>query len=95
MKTSLTSSREAVGVPTSPGKQIRLPPMVMRVWLEVYLIRVDLAENLGIVDIFVEVGLMSSYSMTKKVLVPLTCLPCPLGLVPMHWQSLPRSLEQD
>ena len=31
LKTSLASSRDAVGVPTSPGKVMRFPPMVMRV----------------------------------------------------------------
>ena len=33
LKTSLASSSVAVGVPTSPGKVMRLPPMVMRVRL--------------------------------------------------------------
>ena len=33
LKTSLASSRDAVGVPTSPGKVMRFLPMVMRIWL--------------------------------------------------------------
>ena len=33
LKTSLESSSDAVGVPTSPVKVMRLPPMVMRVRL--------------------------------------------------------------
>ena len=33
LKTSFASSRDAVGVPTFPGKVMRFPPMVMRVRL--------------------------------------------------------------
>ena len=32
LKTILESSSDAVGLPTSPVKVMRLPPMVMRVW---------------------------------------------------------------
>ena len=61
----------------------------------IFLISVDLEDNLGPGDLFAAVGWMSSYLMIKKVLVPLTCLPCLLGLVPMPWQSLPSFLDQD
>ena len=37
LKTRLTISREYVGVPTSPGKLMRLPPIVMRVRLGYFL----------------------------------------------------------
>ena len=59
----------------------------------IFLIRVDLADNLGAGDIFAAVGWMSSYLMTNKVLVPLTSLPYPFRLVPMPWQILQRLLE--
>ena len=41
----------------------------------------ELADNLGLGDIFAAVGLMSSYLMTKKVLVLLTFLSCLVGAV--------------
>ena len=61
----------------------------------IFLLRVDLAEKLGADDLFAAVGWMSSYLMTKKVLVMLTCLPFPSGLVPIPRKILPSLLEQD
>ena len=40
----------------------------------IFLIRVDLEDSLGAGDLFAVVGYMSSYLMTKKVLVTVTCL---------------------
>ena len=45
----------------------------------IFLLRVDFADNLGVGDLFAAVGWMSSYLMTNKVLILLTCLPCPVG----------------
>ena len=61
----------------------------------IFILRVDLADNLGAGDLFAEVGWMSSYLMKKKLLVTLTCLPCTSGLVPMPWNILPILLEQE
>ena len=61
----------------------------------IFLLRVDLAEKLGVDDLFAAVGWMSSYLMTKKVLVTLTCLPSTSGLVKMPWNIIPSLLEQE
>ena len=61
----------------------------------IFLLRVDLADNFGVGDFFATVVWVSFYLMTKKVLVALTCLPFPSGLVPIPWQSLSSLLEQD
>ena len=60
----------------------------------IFLLSVDLADNLGVGNLFAAVGWMSSYLMTNKLLMLLTCFPCPVGLVTMPWKILPRSLDQ-
>ena len=60
----------------------------------IFLPRLDLADNFGVGNIFAAVGWISSYLMTNKLLMLLTCLPFPVGLLPMPWKILPRSLDQ-
>ena len=56
LKTSLVSSREAVGVPALPGKKMWLPSMVMRVRLGSFFFEADFANHFGVSDFFAAVG---------------------------------------
>ena len=55
-KTSLVSSREAVGVPTSPGNQMGLPLMVMCVRLGSFFFGAEFSNHFGVSDLFAAVG---------------------------------------
>ena len=93
LKTSLASSSGAVGVPTSPGKVMRLPPMVMRVLLGLLFSGKTLQTTLVYMISFLRSVGISLKRMRKKVSVPLTRLSVLSGYVPMTWQSRPSLFE--
>ena len=91
---SLTRSREAVLVPTSPGYLMFWPAIVMRVRLGLALSGRKVQTTLEKAISFLRSRGMFSYWMWWKVFVPSTrCLEVSDGLVPMPWHSRPSSLE--